>query len=301
MTRHTSDSPASDERLRLLIGAACFSRAAGHVGDWNPARLGRRLHTAWAPLAWGQDVAALDVRLDSAVRQFAFMLEGRRPGDRQLDRMARAVGLSSWQLARWRDHPLWSLLTCAVRADAVNAALDRLHGRYRRSVFDDDIVTPGWIHPRSDLHVDDARRLRKLGGMQGMLTLVALAREAQYVRNVLRRFWTACESRCLFPKWVATTPALYLRWRLLAMVMMERVWVCPMRAGSVRWFHPRLSELDAEVARVARRSRRRGLRLPPEATVETPEGWAEVVEPCVSVVPPYLARRWSAAPDLLPA
>jgi hypothetical protein len=102
-----------------------------------------------------------------------------------------------------------------------------------------------------------------------MTALIALTREAQYGRFYERHLRAAHESRLLFAAWVGSSPHLYIRWRSLAHVMMDRVWSRPILYQDRFWFPPRLDLLEDEVAGEVERSIAGGKEMPPPALVSS--------------------------------
>jgi len=268
MPRHHAHSPADDTRLRALIAPACYVVCALGKRQWKAAALGREAFAQAGALA---SRPSHDGPLEEP-KQFARLLGTRLPTDTQVAVMERALSLPTGSIALWRDHRLWSLLTEEVAPVHVLDALDSLRGRYRKSVFEDDIDLGDRKIGRVEPDLNDLCRLRKLGGMSGMIALIALTREAQYGRFYERHLRAAAESRRLFAKWVGSSPHLYIRWRLLAEIMMDRVWKMPHMYSGSFWFPAQVDRLDAEVACVVRRSMTRGRAMPPSALVSSPRG-----------------------------
>lgn len=273
MPRARKNSALSEKRLRSLIGPACFvecALAAGRI--WDHERLehfARKGETLQEPIADDQVW-----RATLETNMFRTMLLNRVPEVSTFRSMEVHLAKGRPKLEEWRGHVLWELLTEIVSHETIMRAFNSISGKHRDCLFIDTVRgKPGDPGLRGSADMSVMRRLYQLGSVDALVALVASAREARLMRILRPHHNAARYSRKVFPKVIARSPHLYIRWRHLALILAERVWCQPTTTESVIWFSADLKALDSEVQACALRSRNSGIQLPPEKLVKKPKGW----------------------------
>lgn len=277
MPRHSKSSPLNDRRLRAIVGPACYvecALAAGRI--WHHEALERALGGK------GTDADLLPDpmwRPPQESHLFRMMLVDRVPEEDTLRAVEDQLERGHPNVVAWRNHPLWDLLTEEITVPAILNALDGLHGKHRDCLFDE--AERGFAGSPALRYGGDLaalKELRRLGGIDGLIALVAHARESQLLRIHMKHARAAWYARKIFPKVVGRSPHLFIRWRSLAQLLAQRVWSPPEEFGSVFWCDMQMDKLETEVAEVAGRSRRKGIQLPPDNLVIIPPGWSALIK-----------------------
>lgn len=282
----------SDRALRALIGPSCYvecalaalriwrtgtgraSCAHGAVAEPSGERIWQHdILERWAlrgeAFSSTADLGEL-WQLAGETNLFRTMLEDRVPDEGTVYKMETHLRAGQANVRQWRQAPLWDLLMKSANHAKVLAALYSMRGPHRDCLFDEVTRRPGQPALRyDDVAITDD--LCALGDLDALVALVALAREAMLSRFHRMQRQSAIGAWRIFPKVVAQVPHLYIRWRDLAALFVQRVWKPPPpEFGRVLWFAQPLDTLEREVAHYAKQS---SAPLPPERLVTVPRDW----------------------------
>lgn len=272
MARYPSNTALADPRLREVIGAAIYAKLALALNQWGSTSLEKEFLKCRDSTPPGR-ATTLD-----PTNQFQQMVQGRVPEAVTLKVMEKVAGLEQASLQSIPTEPFWTLLQEADVSDLqVLAALDGLKGGTRDAIFEEaGVRIPGQGALRSTVTLDVLDWLSEIGDFEALVALTAIARQFRTWRLLRETEWAGLRSRAVFPRAIASRPEFYFRWRHMALLFLERVWLPQLSPYSVPTFGNKWNELSADMTVAAMEARKLGTRLPADAAVAFPARWDEI-------------------------
>jgi len=174
---------------------------------------------------------------------------------------------------KWRNLPLWGLLSGNTdKREYIHCALQMIEGDIRQYIWEDYPSNNSTsILSRREISPDSIKKIAKFKSFDALLTLTALAIEANERWVLETQYLCAYHLRKIFAHVVCNTPHLFIRWPLLMENYRNMVWSQPFaRPADPKWFNPDLDVLELEIMKQEKISRNNDVQLPPIQLIHKP-------------------------------
>jgi hypothetical protein len=260
MPRSAAESPLSYRNLRVLVGPALCVHWASTLNEWRLDRLDIALSDALVRSESRYRVGPLR-DLTNQCRQW---LAGSVPSQQTVDQLDDALPQTP-SASALRNHSFWLLFAMPVRYETIDRVFRELPRSHQATLFPHRAGPAGdaqRLHNVSSLEID---WFNEVGDWPALTALTAGVWEARITRLMGTGPMLARQTRLLFPRVVANTPVLYVRWPHLARLYQDQIWY---DEGLSDYTDCAWTLLPQEVADAAEKARARGVALPPEKWVD---------------------------------